>query len=96
MLHFQCFASVNWMLSAEPFEPEVEMAMGFLDHLLLGTQAAPLYKALTDSGLGESVIGYGIEDDFVQPFFGVGLKGVQVEDGDKVLHTNGAASTGTL
>lgn len=84
------------MLSAEPFGTEEEIAMEFLDYLLLGTQAAPLYKALADSGLGESVIGFGMEDDFVQPFFGVGLKGVKAEDVEKVLKTFEDVTTYTM
>ena len=48
--------------------------LGFLNHLLLGTPASPLRKALNDSGLGESLIGGGLEDELRQPIFSVGLK----------------------
>lgn len=41
---------------------------------MLGTAAAPLRKALNDSGLGESIIGGGIEDELRQPVFSLGLK----------------------
>lgn len=53
---------------------ETELALGFLDHLLLGTPGAPLRKALMESGLGEAIIGGGIDDDLRQPAFSIGLK----------------------
>ena len=49
-------------------------ALGFLNYLMLGTSASPLRKALNDSGLGESVIGGGVDDDLRQPVFSIGLK----------------------
>ena len=49
-------------------------ALGFLNYLMLGTSASPLRKALNDSGLGESIIGGGIEDELRQPVFSLGLK----------------------
>lgn len=48
--------------------------MGFLNYLMLGTPASPLYKSLMDSGLGEALIGGGMEDELRQPTFSVGLK----------------------
>jgi Zn-dependent M16 (insulinase) family peptidase len=71
------FVSLNWVLAEAPLDLETELALGFLNHLLLGTAAAPLRKALTDSGLGESLIGGGIEDELAQPTFSIGLKGVK-------------------
>ena len=59
-------------------------ALGFLNYLMLGTSASPLRKALNDSGLGESIIGGGVEDELRQPVFSLGLKGVKTEDVDKV------------
>lgn len=37
-----------------------------------------------DSGLGEALIGGGLEDELRQPMFSIGLKGVKPEDMDKV------------
>lgn len=37
-----------------------------------------------DSGLGEAIIGGGLEDELRQPMFSIGLKGVKPEDMDKV------------
>ena len=53
----KAFVSLNWLLSEAPLDLETELAWGFLDYLLLGTSAAPLRKALNDSGLGEALIG---------------------------------------
>ena len=74
------FVSVNWLLTEEPLDLETELALGFLNYLMLGTSASPLRKALTDSGLGESIIGGGVEDELSQPVFSIGLKGVKEED----------------
>ncbi|KAL4196966.1 hypothetical protein AMTRI_Chr04g248910 [Amborella trichopoda] len=76
--------SLNWLLSEEPLDLETELALGFLDHLMLGTPASPLRKTLLESGLGDALIGGGIEDELLQPQFSVGLKGVAEEDVRKV------------
>ena len=76
----KCFVSLNWLLSEEELDLETELGLGFLNYLMLGTSAAPLRKALTDSGLGESLIGGGIEDELCQPIFSIGMKGVKQED----------------
>ena len=76
--------SVNWLLASEPLSPKDELGLGVLDHLLLGTSTARLRKALTDSGLGESVIGGGLSDELKQPTFAVGLKGVEADKVDAV------------
>ncbi|GAB4815027.1 hypothetical protein N2152v2_002073 [Parachlorella kessleri] len=76
----KAFVSVNWLLSEERLDLETELALGFLNYLLLGTAASPLYKALMDSGLGEAMIGGGLEDELRQPIF----SGVPEEDAGKV------------
>lgn len=76
--------SLNWVLSEEPLDLATELELGFLDYLLLGTAAAPLRKALNDSGLGEALIGGGLQDELKQPVFSVGLKGVAPGDAEKV------------
>lgn len=67
--------ALNWVLSDTPLDTETELALGFLDHLMLGTPGSPLQKALMESGLGEAMIGGGIEDELRQPQFSIGLKG---------------------
>ena len=59
---------------------ETELALEFLDHLMLGTPTAPLSKALLESGLGEALVDGGIDDDLLRLRFIVGLKIVVVED----------------
>ncbi|KAL9174142.1 hypothetical protein ABFS82_02G032700 [Erythranthe guttata] len=79
--HMVC---LNWLLSETPLDLETELALGFLDHLMMGTPASPLRKILLESGLGEAIVGGGIEDELLQPQFGVGLKGVSDDDIQKV------------
>ncbi|HVW92810.1 MAG TPA: insulinase family protein [Devosia sp.] len=75
--------SVNWMLDPiETQEAMIELAL--LDFALVGTSASPLRKALTDSGLGEGLTSAGLADDYRQPMFSAGLKGVLPEDAGKV------------
>jgi Zn-dependent M16 (insulinase) family peptidase len=78
------YVSLNWVLAPDAVDLETELALGFLDYLLLGTAAAPLRKALNDSGLGEALIGGGLQDELRQPIFSVGLKGVAPGDAGKV------------
>jgi Zn-dependent M16 (insulinase) family peptidase len=66
---------LNWLLP-EFADTERVMALIILSHALLGTPAAPLRKALIDSGLGEDVIGGGLDTETRQMTFSAGLKGV--------------------
>ena len=75
--------TINWMLD-EITDPQVMLALGVLEFILVGTSAAPLRKALIDSGLGEGLTGSGLAEDFRQPYFTVGLKGIDEADADKV------------
>lgn len=79
--HMVC---LNWLLSDKPLDLETELALGFLDHLMLGTPASPLRKILLESGLGDSIVGGGVEDELLQPQFSIGLKGVSESDIQKV------------
>ena len=75
--------TVNWMLD-EIADPKVRLALDVLEYVMVGTSAAPLRKAMTDSGLGESFAGGGFSDDYRQPFATFGLKGIADADLDKV------------
>ncbi|XP_042494165.1 presequence protease 2, chloroplastic/mitochondrial-like [Macadamia integrifolia] len=79
--HMVC---LNWLLSDKPLDLETELAIGFLDHLMLGTPAAPLRRILLESSLGDAIVGGGVEDELLQPQFSIGLKGVSEEDIQKV------------
>ncbi|XP_009339454.2 presequence protease 1, chloroplastic/mitochondrial-like [Pyrus x bretschneideri] len=75
---------LNWLLADKPLDLETELTLGFLDHLMLGTPASPLRKILLESGLGEAIVGGGVDDDLLQPLFSIGLKGVSEDDIQKV------------
>ena len=68
------FVTVNWMMD-EITEPELMLGLGILEHILIGTTASPLRKALIDSSLGERMAGSGI-NELRQLTFSSGLKGV--------------------
>ncbi|MDF1514602.1 MAG: insulinase family protein, partial [Anaerolineae bacterium] len=67
--------TVNWLLPANT-DPTLALGLNVLSHILVGMPASPLRKALIDSGLGEDVIGGGIDDSLRQLYFSSGLKGV--------------------
>jgi presequence protease len=78
----KAMVSVSWMLPVDP-DAELALALDVLEHALVGTNAAPLRKALIDSGLGESLTGSGF-GALRQTYFTAGLKGINAEDADKV------------
>ncbi|MFH1571585.1 MAG: insulinase family protein, partial [Gemmatimonadota bacterium] len=69
--------AVNWLLEGG-LDAATLMGLQILEYILIGTPAAPLRKALIDSGLGEELTGTGMESELLQPFFSTGLKGVEV------------------
>ena len=75
--------TVNWMLD-EIVDPETVLALNILESVLVGTPAAPLRKAMIDSGLGEGITGSGLADGIRQPYFTFGLKGIEDDAGGKV------------
>src|SRR5262249_20216506 len=77
------YVTVNWAL-AENGDAERTLGLAILADALIGTPAAPLRKALIDSGLGEDLAGGGLEMETNPPFFSTGLKGVATADTDRV------------
>ncbi len=73
------YVTVNWLL-AENRDPETILGLSILSHILIGTPASPLRKALIDSGLGEDLVGSGLEPELRQAYFSTGLKGLSVSD----------------
>jgi len=69
---------LNWLFD-ETMDVDANMALNVLSYILLGTPGAPLRKALIESGLGEDIVGGGLEDELRQMFFSVGMKGVPGE-----------------
>ncbi|CAN0409291.1 unnamed protein product, partial [Discosporangium mesarthrocarpum] len=66
--------SVNWLLNDRPLSTKDALVLDILDDLLVGNSAATLRKALTDSGLGDSVIGGGLSGELLQNTYSIGLK----------------------
>jgi Zn-dependent M16 (insulinase) family peptidase len=75
--------TVNWMLD-EVVDIESALALNILEHILIGTPAAPLYKALIDSGLGQALAGGGLDDELRQPMISIGLKSINPVNADKI------------
>jgi hypothetical protein len=75
--------SINWLIADED-DPELNLALHILSHMLVGTPASPLRKALIDSGLGENLTSSGFDDELRQSTFSVGLKGMNPDDADKL------------
>jgi Zn-dependent M16 (insulinase) family peptidase len=72
--------NVAWMLS-ENRDFETSLMLEILSGLLVGSAAAPLRRALIDSGLGEDMTPVsGIESDLKQLMFCAGLRNVQSAD----------------
>ncbi len=78
----RAYVTINWLLP-DTLSQQDDLSLSILAHILLATPASPLRKALTESGLGEDVIG-DYEQHLRQRMFTAGLKGVQPEDVEKV------------
>lgn len=72
------FLNLAWLVGDGTDVREV-LAFSILDHLLLGTSAAPLKKALVDSRLGEDVSMCGFSGYGFESTFRVGLKGSEAD-----------------
>jgi len=79
----RAFVTVNWLLSQVTDANEM-MALTMLEHILIETPASPLRLALVESGLGEDLTGSGFSRYTRESSFGTGLKGVALENIDKV------------
>ena len=75
--------TINWMLT-ETADTETNFALRILNYILLGMPASPLRKALIDSGLGEDLAGVGLENELRQLYFSTGLKGIDIENEDRI------------
>lgn len=75
--------TVNWIV-ADALDRDTVLALSILSHILIGTPASPLRKALIDSGLGEDLVGGGLEAEIRQVYFSTGLKGVAPDNVDHV------------
>ncbi|MEJ2011381.1 MAG: insulinase family protein [Anaerolineales bacterium] len=81
--------SVGWLLPVND-DQLTALSSTMLAHILMGTPAAPLRKALIESGMGEDVFGSGTDgnmslfDMLRQLHFYAGLKGVKESDVEAV------------
>lgn len=66
------FLNMNFVVGRST-DPEVYLAFNILTHLLLGTPAAPLKKALIEAGIGKDVFG-SYEGGILQPVFTIGVR----------------------
>ncbi len=74
------FITVNWAMP----DNALHFALTVLDQILTGTSGSPLRKALIESGLGEDLAGFGLETSLRQPAWSIGMKGVEIENLEKV------------
>lgn len=77
------YLTVNWVLP-DTSDPVLNFSLHILEHILIGTPASPLKKALLDSGLGEDLAGTGLRADIRQMIFSTGLKGTRARDARKI------------
>jgi Zn-dependent M16 (insulinase) family peptidase len=70
------FVAANWVWPS-PVDATAALHAQILAHILIGTPASPLRKALLESGLGEDLAGCGFETHARQMFFSTGLRGVE-------------------
>ncbi|RQD70090.1 MAG: insulinase family protein [Tindallia sp. MSAO_Bac2] len=66
------YLSLNFV-AGDSRNPELHLSMDMLNHLLLGTSAAPLKKKLIQSEIGKDVFGY-YDSSIQQPVFGIVVK----------------------
>ena len=74
---------VNWKLP-DTSDPVLNFSLRILGHILIGTPASPLKKALLDSGLGEDLAGIGLETELRQVIFSTGPKGTRKRHAKKI------------
>ncbi len=75
--------TMNWLLP-ETTDPVLNFSLQMLDHILVGLPGSPLRRALIESGLGEDLIGAGLENELRQMYYSIGMQGVKPEDFPKV------------
>src|SRR5215207_6242828 len=74
---------VNWKLP-DTSDAVLNFSLRILGHILIGTPASPLKKALLESGLGEDLAGIGMETEMRHLIFSTGLKGTRRRHAKKI------------
>ena len=75
-------------LLGHPTDAEYMLSMSVLSRILSGTSASPLKKALVESRLGEGTLDYGFENDLLDNYYAIGLKGThpdKVDDMETII-----------
>ena len=80
----QTFLAMAYLLCSSGELDEL-MGLQVLEHVLTGTSASPLRKALNSSGLGGDVIGYGLSDQAQQLSWTVGIRDSKEERRDEFM-----------
>lgn len=80
----QTFIAMAYLLCPSGDLDEL-MGLQVLEHVLTGTSASPLRKALNSSGLGSDVIGYGLSDQALQLTWTVGIRDSSEERRDQFI-----------
>ncbi len=75
------FHSLN-ILTGDVLDSKTLLGLEILNHALFISSAAPVRKAIIDSGLGKDVDS-GLEEDLIQPLFTVTLTGSEKDRGEK-------------
>jgi Zn-dependent M16 (insulinase) family peptidase len=75
--------TLNWLLP-QGTGSEFYLAMHFLEYILLGMPGSPLRKALIESRLGEGLAGAGLGSETRQLYFSIGLKGIDIDNADRI------------
>lgn len=75
--------TINWRLPPHRDE-DMHRRWEVIEALLVGDDAAPLKKALLESGYGEQVFLAGINPSIDPPTFHIGLRGIQTQDAEKI------------
>jgi presequence protease len=71
------FMGMNFVVGTAK-DPELYVAMEILEHLLLGTPAAPLKKALIEAEIGKDVFGQ-LDNGILQPTFSIIVKNTDLD-----------------
>ena len=77
------YLTINWKLP-DSSDAVLNFSLRILGHILIGTPASPLRKALLDSGLGEDLAGWGMAAHLRHIVFSTGLKGTRARHAKKI------------
>lgn len=79
------YATINWLLP-ETSDVFLNFSLQILHHILIGMPGSPLRKALVESGLGEDLVGDGLETELRWMYFYIGLKGMSSSRVDDMVN----------